>query len=103
YGVASSRLAGVSTNPLRPASTHSAAVGADFKMGLTSDLTITGTVNPDFGQLEADPSEVNLTGGESFFAERRPFFTEGSNLFQYGLTNSDWIFGGEQLFYSRRI
>ena len=103
YGVASTRQAGLSTNPLRPASARTTSLGADFKIGLTSDLTITGTVNPDFGQVEADPSEVNLTGGESFFAERRPFFTEGSNLFQYSLTNSDWIFGGEQLFYSRRI
>ena len=103
YGVASSRLAGVRTNPLRPGTSRSTALGADFKIGLTSDLTITGTVNPDFGQVEADPSQVNLTGGETFFAERRPFFTEGSNLFQYGLTNSDWIFGGEEIFYSRRI
>ena len=57
--------------------------GADFKLGLTSDLTLTGTVNPDFGQVEADPSQVNLTGGETFFAERRPFFTEGLDLFQF--------------------
>lgn len=90
-------------NPLRHASEETAALGADFKVGLTSDLTLTGTVNPDFGQVEADPSQVNLTGAETFFAERRPFFTEGSHLFQYNMTWGDWLFASEQLFYSRRI
>src|SRR6185503_2919196 len=89
-------------NPLRPGSLRTTTAGADFKVGLTSDLTLTGTVNPDFGQVEADPSQVNLTGAETFFAERRPFFTEGSDLFQYDMT-WNWTFGSEQLFYSRRI
>ena len=90
-------------NPLRPASRQTAAIGADFKVGLTSDITVTGTVNPDFGQVEADPSQVNLSGAEILFAERRPFFIEGLDLFQYNLSWGDWQFGNEQLFYTRRI
>ena len=65
--------------------------GVDLKMGLGSNLTLDATVNPDFGQVEADPAVVNLTAFEIFFPERRPFFTEGSQLFE------------NQMFYSRRI
>lgn len=67
-------------------------MGADLKLGLGPALTLDATINPDFGQVEADPAEVNLTAFETFFSERRPFFTEGSNLF-----------GGRGTFYSRRI
>ena len=56
-------------------------VGVDVKYGLTSDLTLTATVNPDFGQVEADPAQVNLGGFELFFQERRPFFVEGIDVF----------------------
>jgi uncharacterized protein DUF5916/cellulose/xylan binding protein with CBM9 domain len=90
-------------NPLHSAAAHSASAGADFKVGLTSDITVTGTVNPDFGQVEADPSQVNLSGAEILFSERRPFFIEGLDLFQYNLSWGDWMFGNEQLFYTRRI
>jgi hypothetical protein len=79
-----------------------ASLGADLKYGLTSDLTLTATVNPDFGQVEADPSEVNLTEFESFFGERRPFFTEGSDIFRVRMGQVD-VNGNELLFYSRRI
>jgi uncharacterized protein DUF5916 len=104
YAVARARSANTDPgNPLHDVRSQDAVAGADFKIGITSDLTLTGTVNPDFGQVEADPSQVNLTGGETFFAERRPFFTEGSNLFQFSLGWGEWIYGGEQLFYSRRI
>ena len=54
------------------------AVGLDMKYALTPGLTLTGTVNPDFGQVEADPAVVNLSAFETFFSERRPFFVEGS-------------------------
>jgi hypothetical protein len=83
------------------------SVGADVKYGLTSDLTLTATINPDFGQVEADPSEVNLSAFESFFQERRPFFTEGSDIFRfnvgfpYGVRGGQ--FGNDQPFYSRRL
>lgn len=66
--------------------------GADLKLGLGSSLTLDATINPDFGQVEADPAVVNLSAFETFFEERRPFFIEGSNLF-----------GGRNTFYSRRI
>ncbi len=78
-------------------------VGLDFKLGVTSDLTLTGTFAPDFGQVEADPSIVNLSGVENFFAERRPFFTEGSDLFLQSIAIQSWVSGNDQLFYSRRI
>lgn len=66
--------------------------GGDLKMGLGPNLTLDATFNPDFGQVEADPAEVNLTAFETFFSERRPFFIEGADLF-----------GGRGTFYSRRI
>lgn len=66
---------------------------------MTMDLTI----NPDFGQVEADPSEVNLSAYETFFKEKRPFFIEGNNItnFNIGIGNGD--IGNDNLFYSRRI
>ncbi|HWP36811.1 MAG TPA: DUF5916 domain-containing protein [Gemmatimonadales bacterium] len=79
--------------------------GADIKYGLTSNLTLDATVNPDFGQVEADPAVVNLTAFETFFEERRPFFVEGTGLFRLPV-NCFVVFDcstGEGLFYSRRI
>jgi hypothetical protein len=75
------------------------SVGGDLRYGLTSNLTLTATVNPDFGQVEADPSQVNLSAFETFLQERRPFFQEGADIFQFGIGDN----GSEQLFYSRRI
>jgi hypothetical protein len=77
--------------------------GADLKLGVTPNITLTGTVNPDFGQVEADPSEVNLTATETFFSERRPFFVEGSEIFAVRMTSAGWVFGEDKLFYSRRV
>jgi hypothetical protein len=79
------------------------SVGADVKAGVTSDLTLTATFNPDFGQVEADPSVVNLTPSETFFSERRPFFVEGIDIFRFGIGLGDGDLGNESLFYSRRI
>jgi hypothetical protein len=76
-------------------------VGADLKYGITSNLTLDATVNPDFGQVEADPSVVNLSGFETFFPEKRPFFLEGQGLFRFDLSCNDGSCSG--LFYSRRI
>lgn len=76
--------------------------GLDGKIAVTNDLTLNFTINPDFGQVEADPSEVNLTAFESYFNERRPFFVEGASIFKYPLlAGSGW--SRETLFYSRRI
>lgn len=77
--------------------------GADLKYGITPNLTLDATVNPDFGQVEADPSVVNLTAFETFFEERRPFFIEGTGLYNYQLNCSIVNCRGEGLFYSRRI
>jgi hypothetical protein len=76
-------------------------VGLDLKYGLGPAFTLSATINPDFGQVEADPSKVNLSANELFFAEKRPFFLEGVDLFKLGIGNSDN--GVEGAFYSRRI
>ncbi len=67
--------------------------GIDVKLGVTSSLTLDATLNPDFGQVEADPAVLNLSRFESFFPEKRPFFLEGADVFQTPI----------QVFYSRRI
>ncbi|MGE5760889.1 MAG: DUF5916 domain-containing protein [Gemmatimonadota bacterium] len=78
--------------------------GADFKYGVTSNLTLDGTVNPDFGQVEADPSVLNLSAFETFFGEKRPFFIEGAGLLSFNVNcNAVNDCGRENLFYSRRI
>src|SRR5438045_6584521 len=87
-------------NPLLKSPSPAAAVGMDVKYALTPGLTLAATINPDFGQVEADPAVVNLSAFETFFSERRPFFVEGSGNFQYGIQCPD---GPCQLFYSRRV
>ena len=77
-------------------------VGLDSKIGVTNYLTLDMTVNPDFGQVEADPSEVNLSTYETFFTEQRPFFIEGKNIFSYRLSY-EGDDSAEGMFYSRRI
>ncbi len=76
-------------------------LGVDLKYGLGPAFTLSTTINPDFGQVEADPSQVNLSGTELFFAEKRPFFVEGAELFKLPIGNSNG--GIEGAFYSRRI
>jgi uncharacterized protein DUF5916/cellulose/xylan binding protein with CBM9 domain len=77
--------------------------GIDAKIGITNNMTMDLTINPDFGQIEADPSEVNLTAYETFFSEKRPFFIEGSNITNFSLGIGDGDVGNDNLFYSRRI
>ena len=79
--------------------------GADLKFGITPNVTLDATVNPDFGQVEADPAVVNLTAFETFFEERRPFFVEGTGLYQFQLNCFIVVdcSTNEGLFYSRRI
>lgn len=77
--------------------------GLDAKIGVTNNLTMDLTINPDFGQVEADPSEVNLSAYETFFKEKRPFFIEGKNITDFGLGIGDGENGNDNLFYSRRI
>ena len=80
-------------------------VGGDLKYRIASNLLLNATVNPDFGQVEADPSELNLSAFESFFSERRPFFVEGKGLFTFNVNCVVVVdcSTGEGLFYSRRI
>ncbi|MDO8665596.1 MAG: DUF5916 domain-containing protein, partial [Gemmatimonadales bacterium] len=85
---------GTAGNPFNVGSRRIASAGLDLKYGLTSNLTLDATINPDFGQVEADPAFVNLSAFEQFLRERRPFFIEGADIFR---------FGGQQYFYSRRI
>jgi hypothetical protein len=77
--------------------------GLDGKISLTNDLTLNLTVNPDFGQVEADPSQVNLSAFESFYPEKRPFFIEGRNIFNFRMTSGDGDGSATGMFYSRRI
>ncbi len=79
------------------------SAGADVKMGIGSNLTVDATINPDFGQVEADPSVLNLSAFEQFFEERRPFFLEGAGIFQFRTACNDIDTGCTGLFYSRRI
>ena len=97
----------VATNAPRPtaggavAREQNIAFGVDLKYGVTSNLTLDGTVNPDFGQVEADPAVLNLSAFEQFFEERRPFFLEGAGIFSFA--GGGGQNGSGSLFYSRRI
>jgi hypothetical protein len=101
YIASSSTLTGVpeEANPFAAGLNLVGGAGLDMKMGLGPNLTLDATINPDFGQIEADPAEVNLTAFETFFDERRPFFLEGSRLLA-GESADD---GEAEYFYSRRI
>jgi len=90
-------------NPFLTGSDYDLKAGLDAKIGVTNNLTLDLTVNPDFGQVEADPSEVNLTAYETFYRERRPFFIEGQNISSFSLGIGDGGIGNDNLFYSRRI
>ena len=80
-------------------------VGGDFKYRVASNLKLDGTVNPDFGQVEADPGVLNLSAFETFFREQRPFFVQGAGQFQWNVncTAVNDCSTGEGLVYSRRI
>jgi len=92
------------TNPYRSGSDHFGGVGLDLKYRITSNVTLDGTVNPDFGQVELDPSIINLTAFETQYRERRPFFVEGADIFSFGEAGPMGSVGrGPELVYSRRI
>lgn len=88
-------------NPFAKGKSTKASVGVDGKVSLTNDIILNFSINPDFGQVEADPSNVNLSNFETYFEEKRPFFVEGSNIYHYpfDITNNE----RNKLFYSRRL
>ena len=90
-------------NPYATGSDQKLNFGLDGKVGVTNNLTLDFTINPDFGQVEADPSEVNLTAYESYFREKRPFFIEGNSITSFNVGLGDGDVGNDNLFYSRRI
>lgn len=92
-----SRAPGETVNPFYRQNDPGVSTGADLKFGFTSNLTLTATINPDFGQVEADPSVVNLGSFETFFPEKRPFFTEGAEIFRFTMAPE------LQAFYTRRV
>ena len=85
-------------NPYKDGSDFKVNAGLDAKIGVTNDLTLDLTINPDFGQVEADPGAIALDGFQVFFEEQRPFFVENKNIFDFEFAN-----GSDNLFYSRRI
>jgi len=85
-------------NPFRDGNDGKLTGGLDAKIGITNDLTLDLTINPDFGQVDADPGAIALDGFEIFFQERRPFFVENKNVFDFRVGG-----GADNVFFSRRI
>lgn len=98
YVLAKSAHVDPGANPFRGRGQTTGSAGLDLLYRVTSELTVNATFNPDFGQVEADPAVVNLSTYETFFEEKRPFFVEGGEIFDFGRNTS-----GGRLFYSRRI
>ncbi len=85
-------------DPFFDGSAANGRFGMDVSYGLGSAFTLDATINPDFGQVEADPAVINLSAFETFFDERRPFFVEDARVFNFSLSG-----GRNELFYSRRV
>ncbi|MCP2604677.1 carbohydrate binding family 9 domain-containing protein [Candidatus Aminicenantes bacterium AH-873-B07] len=95
-------------NPFKTGKDYLGNIGFDIKIGVRSNLTLDATINPDFGQVEVDPAVINLSAYETYYQEKRPFFIEGSNIFNAfgrgGSTmNVNINFAPPSFFYSRRI
>lgn len=84
-------------NPFFDGTDVNSRVGLDVTYGLGAQFTLNATANPDFGQVEADPAVINLTAFETRFDERRPFFVEDAQIFEFSLS------ARQDLYYSRRI
>ncbi|MFB0516324.1 MAG: DUF5916 domain-containing protein [Candidatus Neomarinimicrobiota bacterium] len=94
-------------NPFLKGRDTNLKLGTDLKMGIGSNITVDATINPDFGQVEVDPSVINLSAYETYYQEKRPFFVEGASIFSFGThgPTSRWGFNSYEpdFFYSRRI
>jgi hypothetical protein len=94
-------------NPFYNGKDSNVNIGTDLKVGIGNNITLDATINPDFGQVEADPSVINLTAYETYYQEKRPFFIEGASIFGFGRggPTSQWNFNwnAPSFFYSRRI
>ena len=95
-------------DPFNDGSRLFGGAGLDLKYGFSTNLAVVAAINPDFGQVEVDPAVVNLTAFETFFEEKRPFFTEGAQVFShFGRSGASeylsFFYPEPQLFYSRRI
>ena len=97
------RTPGNEANPFYRSSETGMTVGGDLRYGLPAGLTLTATLNPDFGQVEVDPAVVNLTAFETFYPEKRPFFVEGMDIFRFGSDSRLVNWQDEEFFYTRRI
>ena len=97
------RAPGDAADPFYDHTHNKPSVGGDLKYGLPGGLTLSATVNPDFGQVEVDPAVVNLSAFETSFPEKRPFFLEGSDVFSFGQVVRQNDYGGQTYLYSRRI
>ena len=102
---AASLAPGSAEDPFYRSSEQVYRTGLDLKYLLTSNLTLSATINPDFGQVEVDPAVVNLSAFETFFQEKRPFFVEGSGYFGFAPLWCHFCSNVSSLglFYSRRI
>ncbi len=94
-------------DPLHDGSRYTPGLGGDLRMPVGNSLTLNATVNPDFGQVEVDPAVVNLSDVETFFEEKRPFFTENASIFGFGNEGASdyWNFNwyDPKFFYTRRV
>ena len=97
------RAPGDAADPFYSHTDNQPKVGGDLKYGLPGGLTLSATINPDFGQVEVDPAVVNLSAFETSFPEKRPFFLEGSDVFTFGQVVRQNDYGGHTFLYSRRI
>jgi hypothetical protein len=105
---ASAKSASLASSAGTPFDTHGRPdmrAGLDLRYRVTSNLTLNATLNPDFGQVEVDPAVLNLSAFETFFPEKRPFFVEGAQVFDFGIFNCNFCSNVEAMqgFYSRRV
>ncbi len=101
------RLVHAAGDPFHDGTRWTPAAGGDLRTNVGSKFTLNATVNPDFGQVEIDPAVVNLSDAETYYDEKRPFFTEGLSVFRCGNNGASdyWNFNWPEptFFYTRRI